>query len=153
MFYGLNEKFLTVKNKSFKYVEKGNGKLVLLVHGWPENWTSWYNQISFISELGFKVVAFNTRGYSGSYIPKKIDAYSLKYYMEDILDIISFFKQDSAILIGHDWGAPICWTTAAYNKSKISAVIGLSVPFTRRGRISNSKLWQNTYKNIFFYQK
>ena len=66
MFYGLNEKFLTVKNKSFKYVEKGNGKLVLLVHGWPENWTSWYNQISFISELGFKVVAFNTRGFVGS---------------------------------------------------------------------------------------
>ena len=72
--------------------------------------------------------------------------------MEDILDIISYFKKDKAILIGHDWGAPICWTTAAYYKNKVSGVIGLSVPFTRRGKISSTKLWKKLYKNIFFYQ-
>ena len=72
--------------------------------------------------------------------------------MEDIIDIISFLNKGTAILIGHDWGAPICWTTAAYFKEKISGVIGLSVPFTRRGKISSTKLWNKLYKNIFFYQ-
>ncbi len=146
------EKSLTVKKKNFKYVEKGKGKLVLLVHGWPENWASWSKQILFISNLGYRVVAINIRGYADSYSPIEISAYGLKYFMEDIIDIISYFKETNAILIGHDWGAPICWTTAAYHKKKISAVIGLSVPFTRRGKVSSTKLWQTLYKNTFFYQ-
>ena len=145
-------KTLEIKKKKFKCVIKGEGPLVLLVHGWPETWVSWNNQINFIAELGFQVLAFNTRGYGGSFIPKSLSSYSLKYFMEDIIDIISFLNKDTAILIGHDWGAPICWTTAAYFKEKVSGVIGLSVPFTRRGKISSTKLWNKLYKNIFFYQ-
>ncbi len=145
-------KTLEIKKKKFKCVIKGEGPLVLLVHGWPETWVSWNNQINFIAKLGFQVLAFNTRGYGGSFIPESISSYSLKYFMEDIIDIISFLNKGTAILIGHDWGAPICWTTAAYFKEKISGVIGLSVPFTRRGKISSTKLWNKLYKNIFFYQ-
>ena len=145
-------RILEIKKKKFKCVIKGEGPLVLLVHGWPETWVSWNNQINFIAKLGFQVLAFNTRGYGGSFIPESISSYSLKYFMEDIIDIISFLNKGTAILIGHDWGAPICWTTAAYFKEKISGVIGLSVPFTRRGKISSTKLWNKLYKNIFFYQ-
>ena len=147
-----NTDILKVKNKYFKSVIMGEGPLVILVHGWPETWVSWKKQIKFIARLGFQVIAFNTRGYGGSINPKKIGDYSLKYFMEDILDIISHFKKDNAILIGHDWGAPICWTTAAYFKQKVSAVIGLSVPYTRRSKISSTELWKNLYKDIFFYQ-
>ncbi len=145
-------KVLEINKKKFKCVIKGEGPLVLLVHGWPETWVSWNNQINFIAELGFQVIAFNTRGYGGSFIPESVSSYSLKFFMEDIIDIISFLNKDTAILIGHDWGAPICWTTAAYFKEKVSGVIGLSVPFTRRGKISSTKLWNKLYKNIFFYQ-
>ena len=148
----LEDKTLVVNKKNFSYVEKGKGSMVILVHGWPETWMSWTNQISFISSLGFKVIAFNTRGYPGSYSPKNIADYSMKYYMEDLIDIINFFEEKEVILIGHDWGAPICWNTAAYYKKRISAVIGLSVPFTRRGTVSSSKLWKELYKDIFFYQ-
>ncbi len=147
-----NTSSLVVNNKKFKAVITGNGPLVLLVHGWPETWVSWKEQINFISKLGYKVCAFNTRGYGESFSPNEIKDYSLKYFMEDIIDIISYFNTDKAILIGHDWGAPICWTTAAYYKEKVSAIIGLSVPYTRRGKISSTKLWKNLYKNIFFYQ-
>ena len=150
MSYNINS--LVVNKKKFKYITQGEGPLVLLVHGWPETWVSWKNQINFISELGFMVCAFNTRGYGDSYCPQEIKKYSLKFFTEDLLDIISFFNKDSAILIGHDWGAPICWTTAAYHKEKISGVIGLSVPFTRRGKCSSTKLWKSLYKNTFFYQ-
>ena len=143
---------LVVNNKNFKAVITGNGPLVLLVHGWPETWVSWKEQINFISKLGYKVCAFNTRGYGESFCPDEIKDYSLKYFMEDILDIISYFNKDKAILIGHDWGAPICWTTAAYYKEKVSAIIGLSVPYSRRGKISSTKLWENLYKKNFFYQ-
>ncbi|MBJ56804.1 MAG: epoxide hydrolase [Rickettsiales bacterium] len=146
------EKTLHTRKKYFEYVEKGKGKLILLVHGWPENWASWTKQILFLSKLGYRVVAINVRGYADSYSPTSIENYKLKFFMEDIIDIIDSLGEKSAILIGHDWGAPICWTTAAYFKKKVSAVIGLSVPFTRRGKISSTKLWQELYKNIFFYQ-
>ena len=143
---------LKINKKNFKCVIKGEGPLVILVHGWPETLVSWKNQINFIQNLGFQVFAFNTRGYGGSYSPQRIKDYGLKYFMEDILDIIKFLNKENAILIGHDWGAPICWTTAAYYKEKISGVIGLSVPFTKRGKVSSTRLWKKLYKNIFFYQ-
>ncbi len=146
------EKTLVVNKKPFKYVEKGKGKLVFLVHGWPETWRSWKNQINFISNLGFKVVCFNTRGYPGSYTPDEISDYSMKFFMDDLMDILDFFNKKDVILIGHDWGAPICWNTAAYHEKNVSAVIGISVPYTRRGKISSLKLWEKLYKNIFFYQ-
>ena len=150
--FSLEEKILKVNKKNFKYIQKGEGQLVLLIHGWPENCNSWLNQISFISKLGYKAVAINVRGYADSYSPHSIQSYKLKFFMEDIIDVINFFNKENAILVGHDWGAPICWTTAAYYKEKITAVAGLSVPFTRRGKISSTKLWQKLYKNIFFYQ-
>ena len=121
--FSLEEKTLKVNNKSFKYIEKGEGQLVLFIHGWPENCISWLKQISFISKLGYKAVAINVRGYAGSYSPNSIQNYKLKFFMEDIIDVIDYFNKENAILIGHDWGAPICWTTAAYYKEKIALKI------------------------------
>ena len=152
MIGNLVQKSLSISKKKFVYVKKGKGKLILLVHGWPETWHSWLNQISFLSKLGFKVVAFNVRGYPGSYSPRKISDYAMKYYINDIINIIDFFREKQAILIGHDWGAPICWNTAAYFRNRISAVIGISVPHTRRGKISSTQLWKKEFKDIFFYQ-
>ncbi len=152
MTMNLEEKFLKIKNKKFKYVSLGEGPLVILVHGWPETLYSWRHQIKFIAKLGFKVVAFNTRGYADSYSPINISEYSMKNFVNDLLGIIDFFNYKNAVLIGHDWGAPICWNTAALQKKKVSAVIGMSVPYTRRGKVSSLKLWQKLYKNKFFYQ-
>ena len=72
--------------------------------------------------------------------------------IRDSLDIINEENEEQAILIGHDWGAPICWTTAALHPEKVRAVVGLSVPHSRRGNISNSELWRQIYKDNFFYQ-
>ena len=148
----LKEKILLAGKKSFKYVEVGQGPLVLLVHGWPESWYSWRHQLPEIAKLGFKTVAFNLRGYADSFSPLDIQEYSMKNFMKDILDIIDYFNVKDTILIGHDWGAPICWNTAAIYKSRVKAVIGLSVPYSGRGEISSTKLWENLYKDIFFYQ-
>ena len=49
--FSLEEKILKVNKKNFKYIQKGKGQLVLMIHGWPENCNSWLNQISFISKF------------------------------------------------------------------------------------------------------
>ena len=69
--------------------------------------------------------------------------------MEDILDIISYFKKDKAILIGHDWGAPIYWTTAAYYKEKVSAIIGLSVLTLEEEKFLAQSSGKGYIKSIF----
>ena len=146
------EKVLRANNKFFKYVEKGEGDLIILVHGWPETWYSWRHNIDYLSQLGYKVIAFNCRGYADSYSPESIEEYAIKEYIYDILDIIKFFEHEKSILIGHDWGAPISWNTAALFPDKVKAVIGLSVPYYGRGKQSSYELWKKMYKGKFFYQ-
>ncbi len=54
--------------------------------------------------------------------------------------------------MGRDWGGPIVWNTAALNESRITAVLGLSVPFFPRGKISTIDLFRKIYEGKFFYQ-
>jgi pimeloyl-ACP methyl ester carboxylesterase len=72
--------------------------------------------------------------------------------MADVVGIIDSFGEDTAILVGHDWGAPICWNTAALHSDRISAVAALSVPYRKRGKVSGIELWRRIYRDRFFYQ-
>ena len=151
----LNKKnFKIIKNKDIEintYID-GEGPLVIMVHGWPESWYSWRHQIQPITELGYKVIAIDVRGYGNSSKPPEVEKYDMPSLIGDIVNIIDKENVEQAILIGHDWGAPICWNTAALFPKKIRAIIGLSVPHSRRGKISNIELWRQLYKDRFFYQ-
>ena len=60
--------------------------------------------------------------------------------------------EERAILVGHDWGAPICWNTAAMHPERISAVAALSVPYRKRSEVSQIEIWRKLYAGKFFYQ-
>lgn len=130
----------------------GEGPLVVLVHGWPELWYSWRHQIKPIADAGFRVVAPDVRGYGGTDKPEPVEAYALTHIMDDLIGLIDAFDAEKAILIGHDWGAPICWNTAALHPTRVAAVAGLSVPYRERQAVSQIDLWRKLYKDKFFYQ-
>ena len=130
----------------------GEGPLVVLVLGWPELWYSWRHQIKPIADAGFCVVAPDVRGYGGSDKPEALEAYAMSEIMADLTGLIDAFGEEKAILIGHDWGAPICWNTAALHPSRVAAVAGLSVPYRQRQTISQTEVWKRLYKDKFFYQ-
>jgi pimeloyl-ACP methyl ester carboxylesterase len=130
----------------------GKGPLVVLVHGWPESWYSWRHQIPVLAQAGFRVAAPDVRGYGGSDKPAAIDAYSIKQICADIAGLIESLGERQAILVGHDWGAPIVWNTSLFFPEKVRAVAGLSVPFTGRGPVPRIELFRNIYKDRFFYQ-
>ena len=94
---------------SVRAVVEGTGPLVIMVHGFPELWYSWRHQIRPIAEAGFTVVAPDVRGYGGSDKPHAVDAYDMISLTNDVVGLIDALGADQAILIGHDWGAPICW--------------------------------------------
>lgn len=131
---------------------EGTGPLVIMVHGWPELWYSWRHQIRPIADAGYRVVAPDMRGYGGSDKPHEIAAYDMASLMADVVGVIDAFDAASAILIGHDWGAPICWNTAATYPDRVSAIAALSVRYPKRGPASTIDLWRRIYANRFFYQ-
>ena len=133
---------------------EGEGPLIIMVHGWPELWYSWRHQIEPIAAAGFTVCAIDVRGYGGSDKPHAVEAYDMATIMADLVGVIDGFGQEKAILIGHDWGAPIVWNTAALHPERIAAVAGLSVPYRPRASVSNIALWQKLYgdQGKFFYQ-
>ncbi len=130
----------------------GRGPLVVLVHGWPESWYSWRHQIKALADAGYRVAAPDVRGYGGSDKPDPIEAYAIKDMCGDIAGLIDALGERQAILIGHDWGAPIVWNTSLFFPDKVRAVAGLSVPYTGRGPMPRIELFKTMYKGRFFYQ-
>ena len=101
---------------------EGTGPLVILVHGWPELWYSWRHQIKPLAAAGYRVVAPDVRGYGGSDKPHAIEAYDMATIMADVVGLIDALGEEQAILVGHDWGAPIVWNTAALHPTRVRAV-------------------------------
>ncbi|KEI72954.1 epoxide hydrolase [Endozoicomonas elysicola] len=131
---------------------EGTGPLVIMVHGWPELWYSWRHQIQAVAAAGYRVVAPDVRGYGGSDKPYPVEAYDMIHLTGDVVGLIDALGEETAILVGHDWGAPICWNTAALYPERVSAVAGLSVPYMQRGEVSAIELWKQLYQGKFFYQ-
>ena len=92
------------------------------------------------------------RGYGGSDKPQPVAAYAIKEMCADIAGLVTALGETRAILIGHDWGAPIVWNTALFHPEKASAVAGLSVPHLGRGPAPRIELFRRIYKDRFFYQ-
>jgi pimeloyl-ACP methyl ester carboxylesterase len=137
---------------SLRAAVEGDGPLVIMVHGWPELWYSWRHQIKPIAQAGYRVVAPDVRGYGGSDKPRDVADYDMANMMADVVGIIDWFGADSAILVGHDWGAPICWNCAALHPDRVSAVAALSVPYRKRGQVSGIEFMRRVYGDRFFYQ-
>lgn len=151
-----------MKNRSFQHIEtngirvravvEGSGPLCVLVHGWPESWYSWRHQIDPLVAAGYRVCVPDVRGYGGSDKPEPIEAYDMVHMTDDVCGLIEALGERQAILIGHDWGAPIVWTTAVRYPERVRAVAGLSVPHLGRGDRPAIEVFKQIYAGRFFYQ-
>jgi len=132
--------------------ERGEGPLVVLVHGWPESWYSWRHQIAALEAAGYRALAPDMRGYGGSDAPEEIEAYTMRTMVADVVGLIDAAGVDEAIVVGHDWGAMIAWHTALLAPERVAAVAAMSVPFTGRAPKPPLELWREIYRDRFFYQ-
>ncbi|MEZ5557714.1 MAG: alpha/beta hydrolase [Pseudomonadales bacterium] len=132
--------------------EQGDGPLVLLLHGFPESWYSWRHQFAPLAAAGYHVVAPDMRGYGRSDRPQAISAYNQVEVMRDVVGLIPALGYDSAVVIGHDWGAPTAWGCALHHPEQVTAVGALSVPFTPRSPVAPMAAMREMFKGQFFYQ-
>jgi pimeloyl-ACP methyl ester carboxylesterase len=112
--------------------ESGTGPLVLLCHGFPESWYSWRHQLHALAEAGFRAVAPDMRGYGQTDRPEQIDQYTLLHLVGDMVGLMDALGSETAVIVGHDWGAPVAWCAALLRPDRFRGVIGLSVPFIPR---------------------
>ena len=124
--------FADVNGIRMHYAEAGVGPFVILCHGFPECWYSWRSQIEALSAAGFRVVAPDQRGYGQTTAPDRIDAYDLCHLTGDIVALVRSLNAGPATIIGHDWGAPVAWTTALLRPDLFTKVALLSVPYQSR---------------------
>src|SRR5436190_58735 len=131
-------------------VEQGAGPLVVLCHGFPEGWYSWRHQLPALAEAGFHAVAPDMRGYGQSDSPEAIDQYTLLHLVGDMVGLLDALGAESAVIAGHDWGAPVAWHAALLRPDRFRAVMGLSVPFRPRGPVRPTTVMPQTDDAIFY---
>jgi pimeloyl-ACP methyl ester carboxylesterase len=128
--------------------------LVMCVHGWPESWHSWSNQMEHLTDRGYRVAAMDVRGYGGSSRPQPVEAYRLLELCGDVAAVVETLSPDRpAILIGHDWGSPTVYNTARAFPHLVRAVAGMSVPYLPASPGDPMELWNALYTDRFFYMK
>jgi pimeloyl-ACP methyl ester carboxylesterase len=122
-----------------RYAEAGpmdhGSPLVLFCHGWPESWYSWRHQLEAVSAAGFRCVAPDMRGYGGTEAPEPIEYYSLHHLVGDMAELVKALGETKAVIVGHDWGAPVAWHAALWRPDLFTAVCGMSVPYTPPGYV------------------
>ncbi|HYC02471.1 MAG TPA: alpha/beta hydrolase [Azospirillaceae bacterium] len=121
-------------------LEQGEGPLVLMCHGWPELSHSWRNQLRALAEAGYRAVAPDMRGFGRTEAPESQDSYTLLHHVGDMVGVLDALGEQTAVVVGHDWGAPVAWHCALFRPDRFRAVAGLSVPHAPRGPGSIPKL-------------
>ena len=129
------EHMLNVDGTRIYAVEQGQGPMVLFVHGFPELAYSWRHQLPALAAAGYRAVAIDQRGYGRSSKFWDPDAYRIDHLAADLVGVIHALGESQAVIVGHDWGAPVVWSAAWMHPESFRGVVGMSVPFAGRGLI------------------
>jgi len=131
--FGISHRFVDARGLRMHIAEAGTGPLVLLLHGFPECWYSWRHQLLALAEAGYHAVAPDQRGYGRTGGPAEAEEYTILHLTGDVIALLDALGEPSAVVAGHDWGAPVAWHTALLRPDRVRGVIGLSVPYRPRG--------------------
>ncbi|MHA2370919.1 MAG: alpha/beta fold hydrolase [Candidatus Hodarchaeales archaeon] len=123
----LKHDYLNVGDIKLHYVESGSGKLVILLHGFPDFWYSWRHQIPALAK-SFRVVAPDLRGYNKSDKPEGVENYTTSLLVQDIRGLIDALGETNATIVGHDWGGVVAWNLAMMAPEKVSNLVIINCP-------------------------
>lgn len=115
---------------SIHTVSAGQGPLVLFCHGFPESWYSWRHQLPAVAAAGFRAVALDMRGYGQTTAPTAVTDYGMSQLVGDVVGTVAALGEEQAVVVGHDWSAPVAWYSALMRPDVFRAVAALSVPYT-----------------------
>src|SRR5215470_13231673 len=112
------------------YASLGKGPLVVMIHGFPDFWYSWRNQMEALADK-YDVVAIDQRGYNLSDKPKGVENYDVSLLVGDVAAVIKHLGREKAIVVGHDWGGLVAWSLAMARPDLVDRLIILNLPHPR----------------------
>lgn len=119
--------FSQLSEVGLHWVSQGEGPLLLLLHGFPDNWYVWRKQIPALAKH-FRVVAPDLRGYNQSDKPLGVKAYRLNRLARDVAELIEDLGESQAFVCGHDWGGAVAWAAAGFFPQRIRKLAILNCP-------------------------
>jgi len=148
---GITHRTIDTNGIKMHIAEAGRGPLVLLLHGFPELWYSWRHQLPALAAAGYHAVAPDVRGYGGTDAPAEVESYSMLNHTADAVGVLDALGERTAVVVGHDWGAPIAWDCALLYPERFPAVVALSVPYIPRSPAPPIQLMKQMFADNFFY--
>jgi pimeloyl-ACP methyl ester carboxylesterase len=128
-----------------EYEVTGEGRPLILLHGFPDSGRLWRHQIAPLADAGFKVIVPDMRGYGASDKPTEVDAYNILYLVADVGAVLDQVGVEKAHVVGHDWGAAVSWALAAVVPDRVDHLAALSVghpsSFRAGGYEQQEKSW------------
>ncbi len=109
------------------YATMGSGPLIVMIHGFPDFWYTWRDQMAGLADQ-YQVVAIDQRGYNLSGKPEGVENYDMRLLVADVVAVIKSLGKEKAIVVGHDWGGMVAWQTALNVPQVVDKLIILNLP-------------------------
>lgn len=122
--------YVDSKGVKIHYVASGSGPLCVLIHGFPDFWYTWREQMPELAKH-FQVVAIDQRGYNLSDKPEGVENYRIEKLVADLDAVVDHFQAKKAIIVGHDWGGMVAWSYAMQHPDKMERLVILNLPHPR----------------------
>ena len=140
-------KFVSANGARFHVAELGEGPLVVLLHGFPQFWWAWRDQLTALAEAGYRAAAIDLRGFGASDKPPRgYDTFTLA---ADVASIVRSLGASNAVIVGHGWGGWIAWSMPTMQPAVTTAVAALGMPHPlvlRRASLLNpAQIRSNAY--------
>ena len=109
--------------------DSGSGTAVVMCHGFPGLGYSYRHQSAALTEAGFRAIALDMPGYGGTTRPEAVEDYTNDAVANRLIDLLDALGIDKAVFVGHDFGAPVAWTTALRHPDRVAGLVSLAVPY------------------------
>tara|TARA_R110000822_G_scaffold49716_3_gene130208 strand:- start:2911 stop:3912 length:1002 start_codon:yes stop_codon:yes gene_type:complete len=143
----------TVTGLQTRVASVGQGPVALFIHGWPECWFTWRQQMVALANAGYRAIAPDMPGFGETDALPSVEDYNVVRICHFMRELLTQASNDQAVLlIGHDWGAINCWQFTLRHPELVSRLVNMSVPLypiTDRPPVT---LLREHFQDDFFYQ-
>ena len=130
--------------------EQGTGPAVVLLHGFPELAYSWRHQIPALADAGFRAIAPDQRGYRLTEAPPNVEDYCANELIADVHGLLDALELETAIFVGHDWGAFVLWQMAMLAPERIARLVILNIPHSPRPPTDPIEIFRERFGDDFY---
>lgn len=131
-------------------LDEGEGRPVLLLHGFPDSARLWRHQVVALTAAGMRALAPDLRGFGESDKPVAVEDYAITRSVDDMLALLDALGIDRAHVVGHDFGAVVAWVLAARCPERVDHLVVMSVSHPATARLRTMEDREKAWYQLLF---